>query len=479
MDFWILGLLFLSIGLSAAAINFVVTIFKFRAPGMTLMRMPLFVWTVLIASVALIVAIPALNTANLLLFLERKFGLHFYDTAYGGQPLLWQHLFWIFGHLDMYIILLPAFGIVSEIVQTFSRHRLVGYPLLVFAAVLTGLLGIAVWFNHLFGMNNEGFGIVLFAVVALVMGIAFSVQILAWLATIWTGNVRLNVALLWVIGFLLVFTVGALGTVLVPMINADLHLTETYYSVARLHYILFGGAVFPIFGAFYYWGPKMIGRTLHKRLGQVHFGLAFMGVHLAFFPMFLLGLMGMPGRVYTYNAEYGWGLYNLLATVGAYILVLSVLVFIVNVLYSAFYGTDADADPWGGATLEWATPTPPPAYNFEILPYVTSPTPLWEAPRLPAPEESGVYSGTPPYDPSDPYQHETLSTSLLDATPQALVHLPQHSLIPFIMAVTLLLLFIGVLLSVWWLSIIGIMGALVSLVLWFLPHPKRRRRVTL
>lgn len=474
MDFWILGLSFLSIGTTSVAINFIVTIFKMRAPDMTLMRIPIFVWTILIVSFAILIAVPALNTANILLFLERRLDFLIYDRAVGGTSFLWQHLFWFFGYAYLMIILLPALGIVSEIVQTFSRRRLVGYRLMIAGIIISGIVGFILWLSHLFVGSISLLTNVFVVLAVIVIGILLTIQVSIWIATLAFGNIQLKTPLLWVFAFLIFFLFGAMSSVLLPVAP---QLGGTYFSVAQLHYLLLGGAVFPAFAAVYYWGPKMMGRCLNERLGQIHVASSLIGGFLTFFPMQILGLLGMPSRIYTYSSEFGWDLYNLLATIGGGILALSILIFVMNVIYSAFMGEDADANPWGGATLEWATPTPPPGYNFEIIPHVTSATPLWDTAQI-DPDDTEKYTAVPSHDLSDPYQHETLSTSVINATPQAIIHLPQDSLQPFVLALMLLLLFIGVLLILWWLSILSTVGVIASLIWWFLPHPKLSRSIT-
>ena len=295
-----------------------------RAPGQSINRMPLFVWAILVTSFAVIFAVPSLTSANLLLMLERKFGFHFFQPEFGGNPLLWQHLFWVFGHPDVYIIFLPAVGMVSEIVGTFSRRPIMGYTLLAMSTVATGILGFGVWVHHMFAVGLSPVANNFFSMASVVIGIPSGIQIFTWLGTLLTGKPVFKTPLLWIAGFIFVFVIGGVTGVMFPAVPFDQQVTDTYFVVAHFHYVLVGGAVFPAFGGFYYWFPKMFGRMLDERLGKINFWLFFIGFNMTFFPMHILGLLGMPRRIYTYLPGMGWDGLNLLATVGAFILALSV-----------------------------------------------------------------------------------------------------------------------------------------------------------
>ncbi len=472
LDFWSLGLIFLSFSTTAGAVNFIVSILKLRAPGMSLSRMPLFCWAMLVTSFAVIFAIPPLTVAKVLLELQRKLGFQFFQSGAGGSPLLWQHLFWIFGHPDVYIIFLPAVGIVSEIVAVFSRRRVLGYTLLAMSAVATGIIGFGVWVHHMFAVGISPVVSNFFSMSSVFIGIPAGIQVLAWLGTMLSGRPLVRTPYLFIAGFLFLFVLGGLTGVMFPAAPFDRQVTDTYFVVAHFHYTLFGGAVFPMFAAFYYWIPKMTGRLLNERLGRWNFWLMFIGFNVAFFPMHINGLLGMPRRVYTYQAGLGWDTLNLVETIGAFTLAIGILLFVINFLASLSNGEDAGPDPWGGSSLEWATSSPPPPYNFETLPEVHSRTPLWDEP---AGREQKRDKDRPSYlmrdDPTDPFRHETLGTSTVDAIPDAILHMPEEDVIPFWLAVSMLIGFIGLLLDLWWLAALGAVAALFCMAIWLWPAP--------
>ena len=380
IDFYGLGLIFVGISTTAGAINFIVTILRLRAPGMSLSRIPLFCWAVLATSLSIVFAIPSLTADCLLLELSRKWGFHFFDHGAGGDPLLWQHLFWVFGHPDVYIIFLPAVGIVSSIVPVFSRRPMAAYPLVVLATLAIGFLGFGVWVHHMFAVGLPQVTMSVFAAASMAIAIPSGIQVFAWLATIIGGRPVLRTPFLFVVGFLVVFVIGGLTGVMFAVIPFDQQVTDSYFVVAHFHYVLFGGAVFPIFAGLYYWLPKITGRMLDERLGVASFWLVFVGFNLAFFPMHISGLLGMPRRVYTYPDHMGWGVLNLLSTIGGFVLAAGILVILGNVVWSLRRGAPAGDDPWGGNTLEWATTSPPPHYNFARIPIVRSADPNWEQP---------------------------------------------------------------------------------------------------
>ncbi len=472
LDFWTLGLIFLSFSTTAGAVNFIVSILKVRAPGMALSRLPLFAWTMLVTSFAILFAIPPLTVANILLELQRKLGFQFYESGAGGSPLLWQHLFWIFGHPDVYIIFLPAIGIVSEIVAVFSRRRVLGYTLLAMSAVATGIIGFGVWVHHMFAVGISPVATNFFSMSSVFIGIPAGIQVFAWLGTLLSGRPWMKTPLLFVLGFLFLFVLGGLTGVMFPATPFDRQVTDTYFVVAHFHYTLVGGAVFPMFAAFYYWLPKMTGRMLNERLGKWNFWLMFVGFNVAFFPMHINGLLGMPRRVYTYQSGLGWDLWNLIETIGASTMAVGVLLFVVNFLISLKAGEEAGPNPWGGSSLEWATSSPPPPYNFEKLPEVRSRNPLWdESP----PDQEKQEKAQPSYlmhdDPTDPFEHETLGTSVVDAIPDSILHRPEEDSMPFWLAVSMLIGFIGLLASLWWLAAIGAILSFVCVAIWLWPNP--------
>lgn len=465
IDFYSLGLIFLGISSTGGAINFMVTILKLRAPGMTLNRIPIFVWGELAMALQIIFALPALSLAAILLILERKFGFHFFDANGGGDPVLWQHLFWIFGHPEVYIVALPGFGIASAVIPTWCRRPMVGYTYIVIGELAVALVGFGVWVHHMFavGLPNVTLGYISLA--SFMVAIPSGIQVFAWLATLVSGRPKLSAAMWFVLGFIIIFVIGGVTGVMFAAVPLDQALHDSYFVVAHLHYVLVGSAVFPIFAALYHWGPKMIGRLLNERLGKVSFWLMFIGFNLAFFPQHFLGLLGMPRRVYTYQSGQGWEGHNLASTIGAFLLALGVLVTIVNWYWSRRHGPLAGNNPWNGETLEWYTSSPPPHYNFVTVPTIRSREPMWDQPELAggaqAPDEGGrsLTGG-----------HVTLSTSMLDARPQGIVHMPHATPWPFFFAVAMFVMFIALLLEIWLLAIAGVLGCVASMMGWFWPR---------
>ena len=377
-DFWLLGVLLLGVASISGSLNFVVTILKMRAPGMTLNRMPLFTWMTLVTAFLLLFALPSLTAASVLLLLDRHLGTHFYQFASGGDPLLWQHLFWSFGHPEVYILILPVFGMISEILPVFSRKPIFGYTFIAWSGVAIGFLSFTVWAHHMFAVGLPPIAQAFFATSTTLIAIPTAVKIFNWIATVWGGKVILSAPMLFALGFIAMFLIGGLNGAALAVVPFDYQVTDSYFVVAHLHYVLFGGSVFGIFGGIYYWFPKMTGRLLGDRLGQVQFWLMMVGVNLTFFPMHLLGLLGMPRRIYTYPDNLGWNLDNLLATIGAFIIAASVLVFLWNLFVSLGNGQKAGNDPWDAFTLEWDTSSPPVHYNFLTIPTVRSRRPFYD-----------------------------------------------------------------------------------------------------
>src|SRR3954463_6131472 len=410
IDFYALGLIFNSVSTTAAAVNFIVTIFKLRAPGMSLNRMPLFCYAFLAVSFAVVFALPPLSTACVLLELDRRLGFNFYNVARGGEPLLWQHLFWIFGHPEVYIIILPAFGIATSIIPTFTRRRMVAFPLVAIAEVLVAFIGFGVWVHHMFATGLPLVTTIYFAAASLIIVIPSGIQLFAWIATILTGTPTFKTPLLWIVGFIILFIIGGLSGVMFAAIPFDQQAHDTYFVVAHFHYVIFGAAVFPLLGGMYYWFPKVTGRMYYERLGQPSFWLSFVGMNLTFFPMHIAGLMGMPRREYTYPSGLGWETPNLIESIGSYLLGAGLVLVAINLAVSRFRGAPAGDDPWQGDTLEWATTSPPPAYNFPVIPTVSSPYAMWdvedreEDQRRLARGEMTLETG-----------HETPATTTLDA----------------------------------------------------------------
>jgi cytochrome c oxidase subunit I+III len=471
IGFYTAGLLFLGISTTAAAINFIVTTFKLRAPGMSLNRIPLFVWAILATAFAVVFALPALNAANAMLLLDRQFGFHFFDPAKGGDPVLWQHLFWLFGHPDVYIIVLPALGIVSAIVPVFSRRPMVGYFWLVLANVATAVISFGVWVHHMFAVGLPQLSMSFFSAASLVITIPGGIQIFSWVVTMLRGRLVLATPMLFVLGFLVSFVAGGLTGVMFAVVPFDQQVTDSYFVVAHFHYVLFGGAVFPILAAVYYWMPKITGRLLGERLGKVSFWLIFVGFNLLFFPMHVSGLLGMPRRVYTYLPGLGWDGLNLASSIGAYVVAFGFLATAVNFLRSLRRGEPAGDDPWGGDSLEWATSSPPPPYNFAAVPVVHSAYPLWEerfrerldAARL---DERRQLAG----------DHEVLRTSELDAEPERAVEMPEETIVPLVTALGFLLAFAGLLAGRYLLAALGVPVVLAGLAAWAWPRREEPAR---
>ncbi|HEX7126181.1 MAG TPA: cytochrome c oxidase subunit I [Thermodesulfobacteriota bacterium] len=378
VDYWLVGLQILGVSSLASAFNFIVTIVNLRAPGMRLMRMPPFVWMTLITNVLVALAFPVVTVALILLTFDRYFGTHFYIPQGGGDPVLWQHLFWVFGHPEVYILILPAFGIISEVLPTFARKPLFGYPFVILSGIGIAVLGFGVWAHHMFAVGMGPLADAIFAVTTMAIAIPTGVKIFNWLATLWGGSIAMRTPLLYGVAFIAMFTMGGLSGVHHASPPADLQQTDTYYIVAHFHYVLFGGALFALLGGFHYWFPKMTGKMLDEKLGKVVFWLALIGFNLTFFPMHMIGLLGMPRRIYTYHEELGLGGLNMASTIGAFVLMLAFLVFIWTLMKSLRSGDRAPVNPWDAPTLEWSIPSPPPAYNFAVVPTVQSRYPLWE-----------------------------------------------------------------------------------------------------
>jgi cytochrome c oxidase subunit 1 len=379
-DLWIIGLTILGFSSIFGALNMIVTIFSLRAPGMTFHRITLFAWSVLVTSFLLVLAMPFLTVAGVLLLFDRIAGTNFFSVAEGADPLLWQYLFWFFGHPEVYIMILPGFGVISEVLPVFSRKPIFGYKMIAYASVAIGFLSFGVFVHHMFVAGIDPALQIFFMSSTMLIAVPTGVKVFSWLGTIWGGSIRFKSAMLFALGFLAVFTVGGISGVFLGSVPVDTQLSDTYYVVAHIHYVLVGGALFSFFAAAFYWIPKISGRLMSEKLGTIQFLIFFLGFNLAFYPMHQLGIEGMPRRTYHYVQAPEWGFLNLIATIGVYLIAVSILIFIFNFLSSIVMkgGKIADDDPWEGDTLEWATSSPPPVYNFARIPVVHSARPLKE-----------------------------------------------------------------------------------------------------
>jgi cytochrome c oxidase subunit 1 len=466
IDFYVLGLQILGVSSIISAINFIVSIINMRAPGMRLMRMPVFTWMTLITAVMLATAMAVLTIALTQLMFDRFFATTFYDPTKGADPILWQHLFWMFGHPEVYILILPIFGIISEVLPTFARKPLFGYNVMIFSGILIGWLGWGVWSHHMFAVGLGPIADSFFAVSTMLIAIPTGIKIFNWLATLWGGSIRFTTAMLFAVAFIFTFTIGGISGVMHAAAPADLQQTDTYFVVAHIHYVFFGGTMMGLFAGIYYWYPKFFGRLLDERLGQAHFWATFVGMNLTFFPMHFVGLLGMPRRIFTYADGMGWNGMNFVETIGSYILGAATLILIYNLIVAHRRGKIAGPNPWGAATLEWAMPSPPPAYNFAVIPVVRSRMPLWEDNtvlnagiphgRIEEDTQSVKLAGTKVGEMQSPDDTSKMSTHDLG------IHLPPPSIYPIILAFALTVFFGGFMLG-WEASLLGVVAVALSI----------------
>ena len=465
MDFYALSLIFLTISTTVGAINFIVTIFQLRAPGMTISRMPLFMYSSLTTYFSVVFALPALTAACVFLELDRKWGFHFFDVTHGGQVLLWQQLFWFFGHPWVYIVFLPATGMVSMLLPVFARHPIVGYPYIAISTVLTGLVGFGVWLHHMFAVGEPHLSMSFFSAASMTISIFSAIQVFAWIATLWKGRPVLTTSLMFALGFIALLVVGGLNGIVTAVIPIDWQVTDTYWVVAHIHYVLIGTNVFPVFAALYFWLPKIMGRMLDEKLGKWSFWLMFVGFNVAFFPMHLLGIFGMPRRIYTYPAGMGWEGLNTLSTVGAFTLGVGIAVTFWNIFVSMRTGRVAGKNPWNADGLEWETDSPPAPYATVHLPIVYSRHPLWD-------------THDEAFDPSNSRIFDqgrfTLRTDWLTAQPIALTRMPEDTIIPLLLALTLTIVFTGIIITSLWLALAGTILSLITVGGWIWPKAERR-----
>ncbi|MBV8784588.1 MAG: cbb3-type cytochrome c oxidase subunit I, partial [Gammaproteobacteria bacterium] len=470
-DFYSLGMILLGISTTVGAANFIVTAFRTRAPGMALNRVPILVWGTLTANVANLLVVPSVSLAFFLLWCDRQFGTRFYDPAFGGHTLLWQHLFWIFGHPWVYAIVLPAMGMVSDGLPVFCRRPLVGYALVAASTVATMILGFGVWVHHMFATGLPGLGLSFFSGASILITVPSAVAVFAWIATIWYGRTVRTTAFWFFASTILLLVIGGVSGFMTASVPVDWQLTDTYFVVAHLHYVLIGINVFPVIGGVYFWFPKFTGRLLDERLGKWNFWTMFAGFNLAFLPMHLTGLYGMPRRVYTYAPDMGWTTLNMITSLGSVLFALGVLLLIVNVVRSLRVGATAGANPWDASTLEWSVSSPPPPYNFAVIPTVTSRHPLWEG-RLSAPgPHSALKEGM-----LLEQRREALATTPVDAQPDMILEMPEDTAAPLVLALGLSVTCVGMLRTSGWLFGVGLAVCAVALLLWLWPRAEMGER---
>ncbi len=470
IDFYCLGILFNSISSTLTAGQFIVTILISRAPGMSLNRMPLFCFAMLAASFGLLFALPALSADTIFLFLDRNVGTHFFDVAHGGSALLWQHLFWFFGHPEVYILIVPAFGIATEVIPAFTQRRLQAFPLVAIAELLVVFVGFGVWAHHMFTTGMPTVTMVFFAAATAMVVVPSTIQVFAWCWTIVMGGGRFRTPLLFIAGFIFMFVTGGLTGIMFMAIPFDQQVTDTYFVVAHFHYIIFGAAVFPIFGGMYYWFPKVTGKLYFERPGQISFWILFLGTNLLFFPMHVVGLLGMPRRQYTYPDGLGWTAYNLAETIGGFITLVGILLLLSNLLVSYFRGAEAGPDPWHGPTLEWSISSPPPDYNFAVVPKVSSAYANWdrgdrEEDRRRLAEGTLVLGDG----------HRQVAVTPIDANLSEVVDMPHESPWPIVLALAVSLVFVMLLLQKYGAAAIAGVLCLAVLAAWHGKEPQEAK----
>ena len=471
IDFYALGMIFLGVSTTVGAANFVVTFLRMRAPGMTLARVPILTWGTVTISVGNLLAVPSVSLAFFLLWTDRQFGTHFFRAESGGHPLLWQHLFWMFAHPWVYVVVLPAMGLVSDSLPFFCRRPLVGYTPVVVGTVTTMALGFGVWLHHMFATGIPFLALAFFSGASFAIAIPSAIAVFAWIATIWSGRPVLCCAFLYYAAFIVMFVIGGVSGVMTASVPADLQLTDTYFILAHIHYVLIGINLFAVLGALHVWFPKMTGRMIDEGLGKVAFWVILAGFNLAFLPMHWTGLIGMPRRIYTYPSGLGWETPNLITSVGAFVLAFGLLIYFINVLVSRRRGAPAGANPWDAPSLEWSMPSPPPSYNFAVIPRIASRHPLWEAHLPSISRRSELRTGMALHN-----GREALATTALDAIPDAILKMPEDSPAPFIVTFALSVLFAGLLLQLGWLAGVGATAVFLGALVWLWPERRLEQR---
>ncbi|MEJ0052440.1 MAG: cytochrome c oxidase subunit I [Methylovirgula sp.] len=474
MDFYALGMIFLGISTTVGSVNFVVTFLRLRAPGMSINRVPIMIWGTFTASVANILVVPSVSLAFFLLWMDRNFGTHFFDVSAGGQPLLWQHLFWIFAHPWVYAIVLPAMGMVSDALPVFCRRPLVGYTAVVLSTLATMTLGFGVWVHHMFTTGLPTLALSFFSGVSIIIAIPSAVAVFAWTLTIWLGRPVITTAFLYFASMIVLFVIGGVSGFMTGSVPVDWQLHDTYFVVAHIHYVLIGINLFPVIGGLYFWFPKFSGKMMNETLGKWSFWTSFIGFNVAFLPMHLTGLLGMPRRVYTYPAHMGWDTLNMVTSIGAFVFAIGIVLTFINVLVSLRSGRIAGPNPWDAPTLEWSMSSPPPPYNFAVLPTVASRHPLWE-------QRLGDSHGTSTLDEGFTLddKRETIGTTALDSEPDVILKMPFDSPAPFILTVGTSLIFAGMLIPsrLWAVTAVGCLVVIAAILIWLWPERELGQRV--
>ncbi len=461
-DFWLLGITFVEISAVSAGVELVVSILRTRASGMALHKMPIYAWYILVMAMMIVIGFPPLILGSILLELERAANMPFFDVARGGDPLLWQHLFWLFGHPEVYIIFLPGAGIVSTLLPVFCQRPLVGYRWVVLGVLSTGFLSFGLWVHHMFTVGIPALALGFFSAASMLVAIPTGVQIFAWIATLWLGRPTYHVPMLWLVGFLIVFVAGGLTGVMVALVPFDWQVHDTHFVVAHMHYVLVGGMFFPLMAGLYYWLPHFSGRMPSERLGRWGFWLVFIGFNVTFLIMHWTGLIGMPRRVYTYDTGLGWDMPNLVSSIGSFIMAIGIGTILLDILLHFRFGQPAKKNPWNADTLEWATSLPPSPYNFVSLPEIDSRHPLWKDPDLPDSIARGEHALTV----IDHGRRETWGVEPLTGKVREIIHLPGNSWLPFIASLFLTALCLSLLNKVYWLAIASALATLVVLFRW-------------
>ncbi|PZR52954.1 cytochrome c oxidase subunit I [Xylanimonas oleitrophica] len=464
MDIWLFGLALAELAAIGAALEIIVAVLKMRAPGMSLDRMPIFAWTMLCVALLIIVAFVPLLVGSLLLELDRNVGTAFFEPARGGDPLLWQHLFWIFGHPEVYVMFLPGAAIISQVVPVHSRRRLVAYPFVVAAVVVTAIMSLGLWVHHMYTTGLPPVTLSFFTAASMSIAVASGVQVVAWLVTMWEGRPRLTVPMLFSLGFLFTFVAGGITGVMVASAPFDAQVHDSYFVVAHFHYVIIGGMLFPVLAGLFHWWPKMTGRMPSHRLGVISFWLAFAGFHLTFFPMHLTGMWGMPRRVFTYDESMGIGFVNLLSTVGAFVFAAGMVLAAATLVRAARRGERAPADPWQADTLEWATASPPGSSNFPRIPVVSSRTPLWN-PAVPA-DDPEAHRMAAAFDHAPTGVRATPFTTVLGARPDTAAVQASPTVLPLVPALGLAVIAAGILVEVTAVVVVGAVLVVGGLVAW-------------